>query len=281
MLELANQDWAVALLPEQGGAMARLAWRGIELLQPLPLGADPNASFCGAFLMLPWANRLDAGRLPFAGTDYQLPVNRAVDNTAIHGIARDLPWVVESASPTSIVLRQLMADAALPWRYAAQLTVTIGADVAIALSVENLAEQPFPFGCGWHPFFLRPAGTRLQFAAAALLTRDGRGLPLGAEDSAGIDGDEAAYEGLDTHFAGWNGTARIIRPDASLLLRADGAWAGNLQVFAPVGSGILCVEPVSHVPDAPNCPALAALGALRVLAPGAVMQAGITLHAMR
>ena len=37
------------------------------MLAPLPLGADPNSSFRGAFVMAPWANRLDRGLLPVAG----------------------------------------------------------------------------------------------------------------------------------------------------------------------------------------------------------------------
>ncbi|MFC7543005.1 hypothetical protein ACFQU2_30970 [Siccirubricoccus deserti] len=39
---------------------------------------------------------------------------------------------------------------------------------------------------------------------------------MAAQPTAGIDGDEAAYEGLDTHFAGWDGVATIIRPDCAL-----------------------------------------------------------------
>ena len=96
-LALAGGDWEAVLLPEQGAAFARLACRGIDVLVPLPLGADPNASFGGAFLMAPWANRLDEGRLPVGGVTWHLPVNRPADDTAIHGLVRDMPWQVEES----------------------------------------------------------------------------------------------------------------------------------------------------------------------------------------
>jgi aldose 1-epimerase len=285
LLRIEGGGWTAALLPEQGGALVALAWCGRDVLAPLPLGADPNAAFCGAFVMAPWANRLDGGRLPVAGTLHEVPVNRPEDGTAIHGVARDRPWLVEARGASVAVLAQRLDGAAehrpLPWRYAARLEVALaesGATVALALT--NAAGVPLPFGLGWHPFFLRPPGTRLRFRATTLLARDARCLPVAAQPTAGVDGDERAYEGLDTHFAGWDGAAEILRPDGlRLRLLAEGACARNLQVFAPAGDAVLCVEPVSHVPDAPNRPEFAALGPMALLAPGAALAARIALVA--
>ncbi len=277
MIELAAAGWTARLLPEQGGALAALGWQGLDLLAPLPLGANPNATFAGAFVMAPWANRLDAGLLPLAGTTYQLPVNRAEDNTAIHGLTRDQPWQVEAAGTAAATLVQQVSSP--PFHYAARLDLMLGAaGLRLDLSLRNLAPQPVPMGLGWHPFFLRPAGTRLHFAASAFMARDARGLPVAVQPSSGVDGDEASYEGLDTHFTGWDGALRITRPDCALLLHAEGAWARNLQVFAPAGSGVLCAEPVSHVPDAPNRPAF---GPLAMVAPDALLRGSLALTAAR
>ncbi|TDH61769.1 aldose epimerase [Dankookia rubra] len=281
-LVLAAAGWEAMLLPGQGAAFARLAFRGIEVLTPLPLGADPNASFAGAFLMAPWTNRLDEGRLPVGGTTWHLPVNRPADATAIHGLVRDAAWTVaESGAAHAVLQQQGDAEAAgVPWHWQARLEVALeAAGLRLAVSLTNAGAQPFPFGCGWHPFFARPPGTRLRFAATTLFARDARCLPIAAQPSPGVDGAEPAYEALDTHFAGWDGVAEIVRPDLALQLRASGAWAGNLQVFAPAGSHILCVEPVSHVPDAPNRPDFARFGPLSLLAPGESLQAALRIAA--
>jgi aldose 1-epimerase len=282
MLELARGDWQAQLLPEQGAAVAQLAWQGRDVLVPLPLGADPTASFAGAFVMLPWTNRLDGGRLPVAGMVYHLPVNRPEDGTAIHGLARDRAWAIESQAGDRCMLTQALDGTAegLPYSYRAQLSLGLGNDGAhLSIVVTNTADQPFPFGLGWHPFFLRPAGTGLRFRASALFARDARTLPVAVQVSDGLVGDEAAYEGLDTHFAGWDGAAEILRPDLRLHLAASGVWSRNLHVFAPAGSGILCLEPVSHVPDAPNRPDFAGYGPLTMLAPAESLTTSLLLRA--
>ena len=280
MLELTGGGWTARLLPDQGGAVAALSWQGREVLAPLPAGADPNASFGGAFVMAPWTNRLDAGLLPVIGETYHLPINRPADQTAIHGLLRDHPWVVEQDGDGHCTLRQELEDPALPWRCTARLTLSLDqAGAHLALSLTNNRAEPFPCGLGWHPFFLRPPGTGLRFRATALFARDARCLPVAVQPSDGVVGDEAAYEELDTHFAGWDGEAEIIRPDCRLRLQASGAWAHNLQVFAPGGSNVLCLEPVSHVPDAPNRPEFAGYGPLAMLASGAAMQGRLRLIA--
>jgi aldose 1-epimerase len=213
---------------------------------------------------------------------YQLPINRPEDGTAIHGLARDRAWQVEQQSGDRCTLTQALDGAAegQPYRYRAQLSLALEPEGArLSVAVTNAAEQPFPFGLGWHPFFLRPAGTGLRFRASALFARDARTLPVAVQASDGLVGDEAAYEGLDTHFAGWDGAAEILRPDLRLQLAASGAWSRNLHVFAPAGSSILCLEPVSHVPDAPNRPDFAGYGPLTMLSPGDSLTASLLLHA--
>jgi aldose 1-epimerase len=275
VIPLDRGDWAATLLPEQGAAISRLTWRGLDLLAPMPAGADPNASFAGAFLMAPWTNRLDGGRL---APGVMLPINRPTDGTAIHGMVRDAPWIVTEATTDRALLVQSGTAGALRWR--AWLIVTLGMHgFAITLRLENAGTEACPFGSGWHPFFVCPAGTRLRFGATTRFVHDARMLPVAVTATEGIDGDEAAYAGLDTAFAGWDGTAEIARPDVTLRLQAIGAWSRNLQVFAPQGAGFLCVEPVSHVPDVVNRPEFSAYGAMTLLAPGESLEGSVGIAA--
>jgi aldose 1-epimerase len=189
---------------------------------------------------------------------------------------------VAEQSADRCTLTQALDGAAegLPFRYRAKLSLVLEpAGARLTLAVTNAAEQPFPFGLGWHPFFLRPAGTGLRFRAGALFARDARTLPVAVQASDGLVGDEPVYEGLDTHFAGWDGAAEILRPDLRLHLAAEGAWSRNLHVFAPAGSSVLCLEPVSHVPDAPNRADFAGYGPLTMLAPDESLTATLLLRA--
>jgi aldose 1-epimerase len=277
MILLESAGWQAALLPEQGAAFAALRHDGRDVIVPVPAGADPNKGFHGAFWMGPWTNRLDAGRITVGGVVHSMPINRPAENTALHGFFRELPWQVEQAAADHAVLT-LAFDRA-PFRGRARIRVELSAaGLVLDVALSNAGAVPTPMGFGWHPFFARPPGTRLRFAATTVFDRDARTLPIDPRPTEGLAGAEAALDGLDTHFAGWLGLAGIARPDGLHLgLRAEGAWARNLQVFAPPGAGILCVEPVTHAPDAPNRPAAARHGAMHVLAPGGTLAARLEL----
>ena len=116
-------------------------------------------------------------------------------------------------------------------------------------------------------------------AGDAAFGRDARNLAIAPQSSAGLHDAADTMDGLDGHFAGWDGTARIAWPDGhGLTLRATGAWASNLHVFAPTGGSALAVEPVSHAPDAPNRPAAAAHGAMHQVMPGGSLEGSLTIH---
>jgi ABC-type lipoprotein release transport system permease subunit len=71
----------------------------------------------------------------------------------------------------------------------------------------------------------------------------------------------------------------------TVLFAVDGIYDGisnlieGVQVYAPAAQPIICVEPVSHMPDAPNRPALAAAAPMRVLAQGQALHGTIRLTA--
>lgn len=277
MIRLQAGAWDATLSPEQGAAFLSLRHRGRDVIVPVPDREDPNKGFHGAFWMGPWTNRLDAGRITVAGRLWQMPINRPGENTALHGFVRDHPWRVLAAGIDHAALA-LSLDSP-PFHGEATLSVRVSAaGLELAFALRNTGDVPTPMGFGWHPFFVRPPGTALRFVASTVFDRDHRTLPINPRPSAGLVGADAALDGLDTHFAGWSGVAEIHRPDGlALTLRAEGAWARNLQVFAPQGAGILCVEPVTHAPDAPNRPEAARHGAMHVLSPGVTLSARLEL----
>lgn len=275
-LALRAGDWQAILLPGQGAAFAALSHRGRPLLVPLE-GRDPTRTGAGAFWMLPWTNRLDGGRFPAHGQVFHLPVNRPDEGNALHGLSRDAPWAVDSATPDTAVLTQQMR--AGPFDYAARLELRLApGGLSMTMELRNTGTDPCPMGLGWHPWFARPPRCALRFAATHRLEKDARNLPTGAVPSPGIDAAVDSFLGFDGHFPGWDGTATLRRPDLTLTLRATGAWAHNIQVFAPDDHReALCLEPVSHLPDVINRPQLAEYGAMRVLAPGEAMQGSVEL----
>ncbi len=277
MIKLASGDWDATILASQGAAIGALTWRGQDIIEPVPEGENPNQGLHSAFLMAPWTNRLAEGRISVGGQDYVMPINRPLEGHALHGFIRERAWAVESQAPDAAILTCALDHA--PFRCAARLKVALAPQgLSLHLTLTNTGEAPTPMGIGWHPFFTRPPGTRLRFVASTVFGRDARNLAIAPCPCTGLDGGEEVLAGLDTHFAGWDGVAVMTRPGGpELELRATGDWTRNLQIYAPHGIPVLCVEPVSHAPDAVNRPHIAAFGPMNALAPGASIQGGATL----
>ena len=280
MIRLAAGGWRAAVLPGSGAAFASLSLDGHDVLVPLPEGADPNATRAGAFLMLPWCNRLGDGRLTWPGGEHRFPINDLAGGNAIHGLSRAHPWRVVQARDAALRLEQRLDAPGQPYRYDAWFEVSLSAgQLRLRLGVTNAASQAMPFGCGWHPWFHRDAAARLRLRATTLLVVDGRGLPVRALPSEGLSGGSEAWLGQDLQFAGWDGEAALDLGPARLHLRTEGAWTRCAQVFAPEAAPVLCVEPVSHVTDVVNRPQFAASGGMALLRPGETLEAGLTLSA--
>jgi aldose 1-epimerase len=277
-MEIRAGDAIATILPERGAAFTLLRGAGRDILPPVPPDADPNRGFHGSFLMAPWTNRLDGGRIVVAGTEHRMPLNRPEEATAIHGFLREMAWDVVDATEDRMVLGCRFNRP--PFTGEARLAARIAPDhLVLEVALTNGGAAPTPMGFGWHPYFPRPLGTRLRVAARTVFGRDARTLPIAPRPSAGINGGDGVLDGLDTHLAGWDGTAVITWPDGvALTLQAAGAWSSNLQVFAPPGGGALAVEPVSHAPDAANRTAAAAHGAMHVLAPGQTLEGSLMIH---
>lgn len=278
MTTLRAGEAEATILPDRGAAFTRLAWQGRDLLRAVPPDADPNRGFHGAFLMAPWTNRLDGGRILVDGVAHRMPINRPEEDTAIHGVLRDMAWEIAESAPDRLLLTCRFDRP--PFQGAAQLMARLAPDhLALHIALTNASAVPTPMGIGWHPYFERPAGTRFSAAARIAFGRDARNLAVAPRPSTGLHDAADAMDGLDGHFAGWDGTARIDWPDGhGLILRAAGAWATNLHVFAPQGGGALAVEPVSHAPDAPNRPEAAAHGAMHLVMPDATLEGSLTIH---
>jgi len=149
-MELRAGDARATILPGAGAAFARLDHAGRAMLVPVPDGADPNRGFHGSFLMAPWTNRLDGGRIAVAGVEHRMPVNRPEEDTAIHGFLRDMAWDVQQAGQSHLVLG--CGFDRPPFAGTARLEARLAADhLALSVSLTNRAPAPTPMGLGWHP----------------------------------------------------------------------------------------------------------------------------------
>ncbi len=257
-----------------------------------------SADDAGSFVMLPWTNRIKDARFIFQDKDFHLRSN-APDNSAIHGIARDLPWTIADRSP---ITARLVFDSRIfdpdsinyPFRFGAVERFEIGPrSVEIDLSITNLDDRPIPVGCGHHPYISRQLFSdaddlRITLDVAGRYPTKGC-IPIGDPVDDPIcarlrAGDRLGELELDDVFAGFGGKA--IFDWAASNVRMTMSCSDNLNhvvIYTPKDqsdrpAGFVCVEPTSIVNDGFNRHARGKTGTgVMILEPNQTMRTQLTL----
>ena len=278
------------VLPEIGGCIAfyraDIAGRKIDFLRPAGAAAlaqrDPRLTGC--FPLVPFSNRIRAGKFRFAGREIALPVNAPTGPHAIHGFGFEALWRVATRSESRLAIEHRRDGGAWPFSYIArQVFELTSAGLTVTMKVGNLGDEPMPLGLGWHPYFPRTPRARLVASVKKMWRNDAETMPIELVDppagqrlDKGVRLEEFA---VDNCFTGWGGRALIEWPETKtrLELSADGVFK-FLVVFVPQGRDFFCAEPVSNCTDAFN---LADQGrtdtGMTVLKPGKTLRAAMRL----
>lgn len=271
MIRLTVGDWSATVRPELGGAILGLECCGQPILRPTPDGSEDILE-AACFPLVPYANRIAGGRFAFGGRAVALPVPERFAPHALHGDGWLSPWTVEAVDETSVRLSLAGGGDHWPWRWTAVQTIVLDATgLRIDLILTNDSDEPAPAGLGLHPYFARAADARLTLEADGVWLTDAGQIPeRKAAPTAVVDwsGGPALSEApfVDHPYADWSGRATIEGDGRRVTLTASDN-CGWVQVYAPLDADFLCVEPVTHRPNALNAPAGEDAG-VAVLAPG-------------
>ena len=279
-LHLSNGPLRCDIRPDLGGCLAGLWWGDVPVLRSTAGPALTSARLAGSYPLVPFSNRLAQAKLVWAGTSHPLVQNNAAEPHAIHGVGWQRPWqVLDESDQFALLSYQHKADAAWPFAFdtSQAFRLSEGA-LEITLSITNQSNTPAPAGLGWHPYFVKRAGSHLHFAASGRWEMGADKLPTQRLPSAGLDADCATLD-VDHCFEGWQGEALLV--DDQLRTRIS-ANLKRLVVFTNATRDFVAIEPVSHVNNAANLMASGAWSAdelgLRVLQPGESMSAVMSIR---
>ncbi|MDR6433666.1 hypothetical protein [Brucella pseudogrignonensis] len=279
VIELAAYDYRLKVDPKHGATILSVEWQHPDGDQvPLLLSLDqPEAGLkAGCFVMAPFANRIDGGKFVLNDRPIQLPVNAPDEAMAIHGFSRDRQWQCASVRDDRVLMTDIVAGSQHPYSYHLGQQISILPEgIRVSLSIRNESLLRLPFGLGLHPWFEKTPGATLEFSSGGAPRSDTRGLPEGcavlmAGFEPGCPTRLSVLPLINSCFSGWNSCEALIKwPERStaLMLRAEGALK-HLHVFNPQDRAVFCAEPVSHLPDAVNRPALGKDAAMTILSPG-------------
>jgi aldose 1-epimerase len=209
------------------------------------------------FPLVPYCNRLKDGRFRWSGHDISLPLNFLPELNTLHGLGWQSVWEVNEKSVPKVNLSCANSGHELwIWPYLSEQTIALddnGCEVVLALT--NTGSETMPAGLGLHPYFRRRPETRVHFDAETVMLSDAATMPTGIEAPAAhfgnfVQRDALPHETIDHCYRNWDGTVTIEDDLGSVTMTATGA--PHLHVYAPADGSALCLEPVSHTPDALN-----------------------------
>lgn len=259
-MELSAHGWRVRLDPETGGALTSARFDGRLVLGPVRPDQPPPPAH---FPLVPFANRIALGLLPWAGGVHTLQPPPAGGAHALHGVGWTRRWQLSATVPDRVTMAlDHPGDAGWPFAFRAAHRVRTGPGGLLVMSLAMRAMERQPVSLGLHPAFpdtsARPAHVTL--AAAGALTHGADLIPDGGHDPApaallaagtGLE----PLRGVDACLHGWNGRARIDWPDLRVSLAARMLVGGapgrcrHLHLYAPRGGTGFCLEPVSAPPN--------------------------------
>lgn len=262
LLTLKRGAYELVLAPECGARIITFRSDGRDVLRPASPEALEDARIDGfaGFPLMPYSGPIFGGGFQFAGQWYPLARTVREEPTATHGEGWIRPWTVQSQTNERVVLSvdHRPEPGTFPFAWRGRLDFALVSDgLIIDLDLTCRDHRPMPAGIGFHPYFPKPAGTRLQFEATGVWPPDAPeavDLPCGPLEP-GLDfhdGPDASAIVIDRCFEGWDGRAEVIWPDGARgVVQAEGALT-KLQIYDAWDYPYLCVEPVSNANDGFN-----------------------------
>ena len=248
MIALLRGGVSCTLDPQLGGSLLSLRVDGVDLLRNAPTTAR-HVLEAACFPLVPFANRIEDGRMLFREREVVLPADPAAAPHAHHGHGWRRPWRLVDRTEETAELEFCHEPDEWPWAYVATQQVTlVGGGAEIELSVTNLSDEDMPAGLGLHPYFVRHPTDTLEMRALRMLMNSPEGIPTAEVQILPGEKQLAEAEGMDNFLLDESGHASLRL--GRLRCEMDARGAEGFHVYVPVGESFFCVEPVSHPPNA-------------------------------
>lgn len=260
---LSNDVIRVGILPDVGGSLSFFKYlkngEEFDILRPAEKGvADPNGS--AMFLMAPYCGRIRGGNFVYWGITRKVPKNQVGIQDPIHGDAWKAVFDVVSCSKDQAVLKMCHGknDAGYPFSYEMTVTYTLtGHKLNVSMEIKNTTPLPMPCGLGVHPYFNKEKDVELDFTTKMVWSNWSDPIfdkPYATPESWQFSGGQALKNAVfDTCFGGFDGTAKVIYPDAGVYVTMTaGSAFGHVVLYAPKGKGFFCLEPCTNAQNAFN-----------------------------
>lgn len=255
-LLLKNDLVSATIVPRFGGSLQGLVVGGLPILkgsEPSIKGYSDYLAFCRSGILCPFPNRIAEGQYSYNGQDYCLPINETGHGHAIHGLVFDKELRVINHSQTHIELNlDYPGTPGFPFCFDCTAVYSLLDDgIRMGIRLNNTASQSFPFGLGWHPYFLASQldDCYIEMQTSARYITDDRMIPLGPEPHR-LNKIRLNQPELDDAFLLDRDTVKFVTPEYTLEMSLP--ESSYLQLYIPEDRRSVAIEPMSCIANAFN-----------------------------
>lgn len=262
LVSLTHDPFELVVSPQFGARIVSFSTAKRNILRPASPAALEKPLVCefAGFPLMPYSGPLFGSGFSFAGSSHELGRTVREEPTATHGEAwiSSFGIVEQGDAKLTLEMEHRPQTGTYPFAYRARVGFTLDDyGLAINLTLTSLHHAPIPGGIGFHPYFPRPPGTRLRFAAIGVWPAD---APEAVNKGCGsmIDGldfnngQDVSLMVVDRLYEGWTGVAELTAEDGFRTLISADSTLDKLQLYSPSGYPYVCVEPVSNANDGFN-----------------------------
>jgi len=257
-------EFQAVIYPQLGASLQELIVKKTPLIAGIPQDEAGLESYAGAYnssFLFPFPNRIAQGKYNFENTEYQLECNENGRNNAIHGCIDHANFELDTYECTkeyaevSLTYSHTSKVAGFPFSFDCAINYRFSeATVAISLSVKNTDTVNFPYGFGWHPYFLMDNfdETMLSFDGDKQVDCDTEMIPTGSSKH-GLD-SEFKLKGhqFDTGFIQETSASALETDRYKVSFTTSDNLEAFLQVYTPPHGKSIAIEPMTCIADAFN-----------------------------
>jgi aldose 1-epimerase len=266
-ISIADGSVNLTLAPKIGGSFlnfsANIDGERLDIMRTTP-HEPKTSSDTASFLMAPYPNRIRDGKFQFQGREYSL---KFPEKHSIHGDVRNRPWNVEvcrSQGATLAFRSWDFPDINYPFPFSMMQTFGISnSALLVSCTIKNEGTSAMPAGCGYHPYFNRALGGKMETVQLRFNTQgaypytgetplpEGMAVPLTpAQD---FSNPRPLDVNLDTCFGGWDGVAEMVWPESKVrIIMHASSTMSHLILFSPPEKPFFALEPQSQMTDGFN-----------------------------
>jgi aldose 1-epimerase len=264
-LHIFDKNISCKIFPNLGASLQEFQLNNVKIIDGISIdnsGLEDYKNTYKSSILFPFPNRVKDGIYIFKQEAYQLKINEKQLNNAIHGLVFDKSFIVEQSDvkgDQASATLSYNSDGSLsgfPFLFKFSVTYIINTqgDVTVRFMAENTDTKSFPFGFGWHPYFVGEnlAKSTLSFKGKEQFINSDRNIPIEFEPIKLEDSFLVGNQFFDDAFT--MKSAEVLLEDSNYKLDVDfeNKTDGYVQIYTPPHRKTIAIEPMTCPADAFN-----------------------------